>query len=222
MSFFESIPQPPPAEPEQRRRPAWVRPDTVIPGSVPGELLLFRTDEVAVAVGSIRAYPNGFEFTVHARLRRVDMEIGPSGDPFSWHRRSRGAHAPDDVLRLGLMYADGRRAATTSRRLPRPANSDDGEIVLSQQGGGGSAGAWDQGFWVHPLPPDGPVTLVASWLGHGVTEERADLDGAEIRAAAARALSLWPDEPEIETGETYQASSSTVWGGASVKKTTDG
>jgi hypothetical protein len=106
MSFFDSIPQAPPPEPEQRDRPVWMRPDTVIPGSVPAELLLVRTDQVAVAVGSVRAYPNGFEFTVHAR-HRGDQEIDLSGDPFSWHRRFRGAHEPGDALRLGLLYADG-------------------------------------------------------------------------------------------------------------------
>jgi hypothetical protein len=221
MSFFESIPQPPPPEPEQSRRPAWVRPDTVIPGSVPGELLVVRTDEVAVAVGSIRAYPNGIEFTVHTRLRRVDPEMGPSGDPFSWHRRFRGAHAPDDVLRLGVMYADDRRTATTSRHMPRTADSDD-ELVLNQQGGGGSAHAWDQNLWIHPLPPDGPVTLVASWLEHGVTETRADLDGTAIRAAAARAVSLWPDEPETETGEIWRATTHTISDGALAEEDEDG
>ena len=25
--------------------------------------------------------------------------------------------------------------------------------------------------WVYPLPPDGPLTLVASWLEHGVPRE---------------------------------------------------
>jgi hypothetical protein len=25
--------------------------------------------------------------------------------------------------------------------------------------------------WVHPLPPDGPLTLVASWLDYGVPRE---------------------------------------------------
>ncbi len=221
MSFFDSIPQPPPPEPEQWRRPSWMRPDTVIPASVPAELLLFCTDEVAVSVGSVRAYPNGFEFTVHARLRRVDTEIGPSGDPFSWHRRFRGAHAPDDVLRLGVLYADGRRTATTSGHLLPAGDSDDGELVLSQQGGGGSARAWDQDFWVHPLPPDGPVTLVASWLEHAVTETRADLDGTEIRAAAARAVRLWPDEPDTEGGDTWRASTSTISGGGSADKDAD-
>jgi hypothetical protein len=219
MSFFDSIPQPPPPEPEQSRRPAWVRPDTVIPGSVPAELLLIRNDEVAVAVGSVRAYPNGFEFTVHIRLRRVDQEVSPSGDPFSWHRRFRGANAPADVLRLGVLYADGRRAATTGRHMPGPENSDDA-LVLSQQGGSGSPRAWDQDFWVHPLPPDGPVTLVASWLDHGVTETREDLDGTAIRAAAGRAVSLWPTEPDAEPAAVWR--SRTIAHGEHVEKEDDG
>jgi hypothetical protein len=208
MSFFDSITQPPPPEPEQRDRPAWMRPDTVIPGSVPAELLLGRTDQVAVAVGSVRAYPNGFEFTVHTRLRRVDQEIGPSGHPFSWHRRFRGAHGPGDALRLGLLYADGRRTATTSSRVPRDDSSD--QLFLSQQGGGGSAQRWDQNFWVHSLPPDGPVTLIASWLEHDVTETRVGLHGAAVRAAAARAISLWPDEPDTEPGAAWTSSTITA------------
>jgi hypothetical protein len=180
-----------------------MRPDTVVPGSVPAELLLVRTDQVAVAVGSVCAYPNGFEFTIHARLRRVDREIGPAGDPFSWHR-FHGAHMPDNILRLGVLYADGRRTATTNPH----AHCDDSpdQLVLSQQGGGGSARSWDQSFWVHPLPPDSPVTMIVSWLEYGVPETRAELDGAAIRAAAERAVSLWPDEPDVEPGGSWTSS----------------
>jgi hypothetical protein len=47
-----------------------MRSDAVIPASVPAEVVLIRTEQVAVAVGSVRAYPNGFEFTLHIRLRR--------------------------------------------------------------------------------------------------------------------------------------------------------
>src|SRR5262249_60544890 len=68
MSFFDSIPQPPaPPEPVRRRRPVWMRSDVVIPGSVRAEVVLARTGQVAVAIGSVRAYPNGFEFTLHTR-----------------------------------------------------------------------------------------------------------------------------------------------------------
>src|SRR5271169_1401058 len=139
MSFFESIPQPPPPpEPVRQRRPAWMRPDTVIPASVPAEVVLIRAEQVAVAVGSVRAYPNGFEFTLHIRLRREAESSGPGySDPFERRRPRRGAQWDDDQLRLGILYADGRRAATTGVHYRPP--DDDGRLVLQQGGGGGSS-----------------------------------------------------------------------------------
>jgi hypothetical protein len=63
-----------------------MQPETVIRGSVPAELLLVRAEAVGVAVGSLRAYPNGFEFTLHVRLRREDEEYSHGmSDPFDWH-----------------------------------------------------------------------------------------------------------------------------------------
>jgi hypothetical protein len=56
--------------------------------------------------------------------------------------------------------------------------------------------SYDQNFWVHPLPPPGPVTLVVSWPRQGIAEARAELDGAAICQAAQRAVILWPDEPD--------------------------
>jgi hypothetical protein len=176
-----------------------MRSDAVIPGSVPAEVVVARTEQVAVAVGSLRAYPNGFEFTLHTRLRRED-ESGPIvGDPLERHGRRVGP-VPDDALRLGVVYADGRRAATTSGHW-RPDDDDDPQrLVLQENGGGGSACRWDGDFWVSPLPPPGPVTFVVSWLRYGVGEVRADLDGTAIGEAAGRAVILWPEEPEFEPG----------------------
>ncbi len=172
MSFFDSIPPPPPPpEPVRQRRPAWEQPDAAIPGSVAGDLILIRTGQVALAIGSVRAYPNGFEFTAHVRMRGDDQDEPAWHDPFDRHGRRR-TRTPGDALRLGLLYADGRRAA---RR-------------------------WDDEFWVHPLPPEGPVTFAASWLEYGAAETSAELDGSAIRQAAARAVILWPEEPESELG----------------------
>lgn len=212
MSFFDSIPQPPPPEPIRERRPVWMRSDAVIPGSVPGELVLIRTEQVAVAVGSIRAYPNGFEFTLHTRLRREDEDGPIVGDPLERHGRWRGL-VPGDALRLGVLYSDGRRAASTGGHW-RPDDDDDPErLVLHQNGGGGSALMWDGDFWVHPLPPEGPVTFVASWPRHGVTETRAELDGTAIREAARRAVILWPEEPGSGPGGAHAWRSHTIAGG---------
>lgn len=200
MSFFDSIPQPPPPpEPERQPRPSWMQPDEVIPGSVPGELLLIRTEQVAVAIGSLRAYPNGFEFTAHVRMRSGDADWPGWQDPFGSHGL-RDSQPSGDALRLGLMYADGRRGATTGGRWLPDDDADPGRLVFQQGGSGGSARRWDGDFWVHPLPPEGPVTFVASWPEYGVTETRAEADGAAIRAAAARAVVLWPEQLEDEPG----------------------
>src|SRR5215471_16745577 len=195
MSFFESISQPPPPEPVRRWRPVWMRSDAVIPGLVPAELVLVRTEQVAVAVGGVHAYPNGFEFTVHARLRRED-EPGPVGGSL-FDRHGRGVPAASEGLRLGVMFADGRRAAAPGGHL-RLDDAGAGRLVLFENGGGGSGRTWDGNFWVHPLPPDGPVTFVVSWVEQGVAETGVELDGAAIREAARRAVILWPDDPEFE------------------------
>jgi hypothetical protein len=168
-----------------------MRSDAVIPGAMPGELILIRTDRVAVAVGSVRAYPNGFEFALRTRRREED-EDWPGGDPTERHRRG-----GQDMLRLGIAYADGRRTATRTGGLWHHDEAGTG-LVLMQNGGGGSSRSWDGDFWVSPLPPDGPVTLVASWLAYGVAETRAELDGTAIREAAGRAVILWPEDPEFE------------------------
>lgn len=209
MSFFDSIPQPPPPpEPVLRARPAWMQPDEVIPGSVPGEVMLIRTAQAAVAIGSIRAYPNGFEFTAHVRVRAGDDNEPAWHDPFDRHGQRRGP-SPGDVLRLGLMYADGRRAAVHGGLWP-PDEADPGALIIQHGGSGGSARRWDGRFWVHPLPPQGPVTFVASWPDFGVAETRAQLDGAAIVAAAGRAVILWPEEPVFEPGGRSAWSSQTI------------
>ena len=188
-----------------------MRSDAVIPASVPAEVVLIRTEQVAVAVGSVRAYPNGFEFTLQIRLRReAESSWAGHSDPFERHRPRRGTQLNDDQLRLGILYADGRRAATTGVHYRPPDDDDDGRLVLQQGGGGGSSCSQDWDFWIHPLPPDGPVILVGSWGEHGIAESRAELDGAAIRAAAGRAVTLWPEEPESEPGGAWRSQTITA------------
>jgi hypothetical protein len=119
VSFFGEIAEPPAPEPVPQPRPVWAQPDHVIPGSVPGELLLIRTDDIAVAIGNIRAYPNGFEFTAHVRTRgkAKSGEGGPGFNNNPFGQFGRRSDTPGDVLQLGILYADGRRGA--NRRQPR-------------------------------------------------------------------------------------------------------
>jgi hypothetical protein len=168
-------------------------------------LLLIRTGQVAVAIGSICAYPNGLEFAAHVRMRGNDENKPGWHDPLDLHGR-RDRQPSGDVLRLGLMYADGRRGATASGHWRPDEDAGHERLLVQHSSSGGSGRRWDGEFWVHPLPPDGPVTFVASWPVYGVAETRAELDGAAIRAAAARAVILWPEEPETDQGEGVSSS----------------
>jgi len=132
-----------------------MRSDAVIPASVPAEVVLIRTEQVAVAVGSVRAYPNAFEFTLHIRLRReAESSWAGHSDPFERHRPRRGTQWNDDQLRLGILYADGRRAATTGVHYRLPDDDDDGRLVLQQGGGGGSSCSQDWDFWAVAVRPN--------------------------------------------------------------------
>src|SRR5215211_3477051 len=98
MSFFAMPTWEPPSG---YRIPAWLRPpETMIPGIVPVELLLARTDTDAVLVTHLRAYPTGLEFILTARPHPDQLE-------------QRG-HDPDRPHRflyhdlwLELRFADG-------------------------------------------------------------------------------------------------------------------
>lgn len=200
MSFFDSIPQPPPPPAEWPRRPVWGRPHAVIPGCMAADLMLIRTGQAAFAVTTVCAYPNGFDFTVRV-LARDPAKF--TLDPFGWHGPGRRSAEPS--LRLGVLYADGRRTATTAGHPP-PSGDLAGRLILAPGGGGGNEHSWRSSLWVWPLPPEGPVTLVVSWLEQGVPEARGELDGTAIRAAARRAVVLWPDEPDLESGGASQSS----------------
>jgi hypothetical protein len=56
--------------PRRRRRPGHL-PAHALPVSVPGDVLVIHTDNAAVWVGAVRAYPNGFEFSLRAVRRQV-------------------------------------------------------------------------------------------------------------------------------------------------------
>jgi hypothetical protein len=192
MSFFEP-PSPPPVPPPGPPPPAWAGPPSnVLPASFPLDLVLARTDELALFVHSGRAFGNGFEFALalHSRkppIRRTDPVLG-------WHVVP-GEPLPDDVVRFGIAFADGRKATVFDRRpwWGDPDQLVPPEIVLSQRGGGGGGASWDFRFWAWPLPPEGPLTFVAEWPSEDIALTRVKVDSALVRDAAARAEELWPE-----------------------------
>ena len=104
MSFF---PEPADAV-HQDRQPAWAAaPDDVVPGIVPIDLVLGRSDDAVVVLTEVRAFPAGLEISVAVRVRHADphRDLAVELLPFRGH--------PDttsyaEQLMWGLGFADGR------------------------------------------------------------------------------------------------------------------
>ena len=160
-------------------------PENELGVSLPIRVPLARTDRLAVLVDQVVAYSIGFTF-------RLSVRSHPD-HPVSEH----GLHGlfphPDGDMRkllVGVEFADGRKA--TNLAFPQLEQPVEGPVLIGG-GGGGGGGRFDFGFWVWPLPPDGPLTFVCRWSAEGVEQTRAEIDAGSIGAAALLSELLWPE-----------------------------
>lgn len=199
MSFFEP-PPPPPEPPPGPPTPEWFGPaENVLPGDFPLDLVLARTEEVALYVFGGRAYPTGWKFTFGIRVRTPRHH---RADPMAaWH-----GHGPEveEAVRIGYQLSDGRKATVFDRRAWLGEDAPPPDAVLRPGGGGGGSHSWEFGFWAWPLPPEGPLDLVVEWPAEGIPLTRTPFDSQPIREAAGRAQALWPP-PEARGAWTRYA-----------------
>ncbi len=186
---------------------------------MPVRAVLVRSGSLVIVADHFVAYPSGFEVRVAIRMRQPYGHANPTmmyGGPLMGRPGPRApGQVTDDRMRLGIAFADGRKATnltgyphfpagasvTASSSSTRSTECGDGvdhvdepePPLLLARGGGGDGRRWDQTYWVWGLPPDGPVGVVVEWPAEAVTETRVDVDGAAIRQAGARAEILWPD-----------------------------
>ncbi len=178
-------------------------PENEAPVTVPANMVLARGPHAAVLLTFVLAYSTGTELGVSIR---VWPRTGRRTKPLHQLIAGMGPDEPDvnREFLLGVQYADGRRTMTSGwRRMPTPA-VEDGEQALSLVQGmsGGSDNTYDLRFWLSPLPPPGPVTVVCRFPEFGIDETQVVLDGTAIAAAGRDAVELWPvqipDEPVPE------------------------
>lgn len=208
-SFFPDPPlRPDREEPvDEPQQPVWLcAPADMVPGVVPVELVLGRSENAVVLLTGIRAFPTGLDMTLSVRLRgtvrRGDLGSEVYDGPYA-HDRDAGWHA--SRLKWGIEFADGRRVTNIDMppcaeephagRWPAPAELGSREPdhpVL--QGGGGSGGerSVDRSYWLWPLPPPGQLRLVCQWLAQDIAETVQDLDAQPFLEAAGRAHPIWP------------------------------
>ncbi len=192
MTAFFEIPPPPPVTDLDWIQPVWRAPPLNTVGSrVAIDFVLARTNEVAVFVSSVMAYPTGL--AIGLGVRRRSFSLNPSSNMSVGSR-----DAPADGLHFGLQFSDGSKVTTLDSGPTVDENDPQAlpaRAVLTHNGGGGGVHSFDHDFWVWPLPPAGPLAFVCEWLAQGIPLTRIEIDGSPIVAAAARAEVLW-DLPE--------------------------
>jgi hypothetical protein len=184
VSFFAMPAWEPPSG---YRIPAWLRPpEATVPGIVPVELLLARTDTDAVLVTHLRAYPTGLEFVLTARPHPDQLQ--------------QRLHDPDRPHRLmfrdlwlELRFADGQVVSNHPRRWPRNFETEQPDPpFLYYHGGGGSEDGWHSSHWLWGLPPPGPLAFVCTWPAGQIPASGAEIDAGLVLDAARRAQPVWP------------------------------
>ena len=156
---------------------------------VPAPRVLARTADAALLLQAVQVFSTGVQIQLQLRSR-VDPPFDPGAPPAA---RMRGLLGSD--LMLGVEFADGRRAANLGGPRSFLPEAAAGDVTLVRSGGHGSGRAAETAFFLTPLPPDGPVLLVVAAPGLQLDEQRVELDGAALRAAARDVIRLW-DEPE--------------------------
>jgi hypothetical protein len=160
----------------------------MVPGIVPVELVVARTDTDAVLVTGLRAYPTGLEFTLSVRPRS-DQPDPPRPDPDR-------PHDPFECfrdLRLDLRFADGHTPSNDPRFWPRTFETEQPDRpFLYYHGAGGCDGHWGSGHWLWGLPPPGPLAFVCRWPAGGVLAAGVEIDARLVLEAAGRATAVWP------------------------------
>jgi hypothetical protein len=149
-------------------------------------------DTVALILAVARVYSNGVEFLIDRRLRRGGLSRR-DWQQMQWQMHDHYAQQDPDRLRYGVVLGDGQQL-----NLGRPPGMfgevpEKHSLSLSGGGGGGSEDFYrfDDGVWLWPLPPEGPLEVVAQWPAFGVPESRVVLDSAPLIELAAQARPVW-------------------------------
>jgi hypothetical protein len=160
---------------------------------VPIKRVIARNDDVGVFLACLWVYPAGFEFEVFVVAKDESAKLDPFNFDHQCEAEETGA-IPPAQLRLGLLFADGAKAANTGDRFDWGGEfaSPPKAPVMSGSESGGGGGDWSCSLWVWPLPPPGPLQFVCEWPEVGIPQTYSDLDSAAIIEAASRAKTVFP------------------------------
>jgi hypothetical protein len=161
-----------------------------LPGTCDVHAVIARTHDTAITLRVGGCYPRGLELEVRAHTAPPDPQTSRER---AWRHQAWEGHD----LRIGLRRPDGSRVeAGAGRRdwgISFPSDAEDERTTFSLDMNGGSGGglSYDFSFWLHPLPPAGPVEVFVRWDSRDVPETSVTLDLTPAVVAAADAEELW-------------------------------
>jgi hypothetical protein len=192
---------------EPSPQPVWAgAPEDVLPGVVPVELILGRSQSTVVLLTGVRAFPTGLGITLGVRVRgqaaRRDLHAEVFDGPYL---HDRDADWQAGRLKWGFELANGQRVTSVdpppwteqpNQDHSRPHSPDDWKWepdhpVLVGGGGGGGTRSVDRDYWLWPLPPAGRLRIVCQWPDQGIETTVHNLDTQPFLEAAARAQPVW-------------------------------
>jgi hypothetical protein len=167
-----------------------------IPTTIPWNKVLADTSEIVLFAPRLQVHPSLFRIAIAGRLRPTasaeaarrfsGAEVG--GNPYTLT-----AEDLAQGLRLGVQFADGRRAALERRAGALPSGGPLESVpLISSSRSSSDEGVFDWEIAVTAIPETGPVELYFQWLGLGIGESMTEIDGDALRDAAARSIQLWP------------------------------
>ena len=145
---------------------------------------LIRTAEVVIAVRGITAYSDGLHLNVVVLFadEQKNEDLAYSMNDYS---RSPGR------FRFGCVFSDRRTATSGTRDAPvvEPRAADEPVLVLLRATQGPLS--WNGDYWLHPLPPPGPLVVGCRWPDRGIGETLVEIDTAPLLSAARSSSPVW-------------------------------
>jgi hypothetical protein len=181
--------------------------DNVLGVSALAPIVITHTDDVAVSVTDITAFPDGFGFDLDIRLRETgDANHQPSDrnatdlqERMYLYYDSLVAMARDHPWRHWPDWFTVEYPGGTVARSDPPFWTDKPEfpVLVSRRPnvGGGGGNDWKFALWACPLPEPGVIAFVCDGFPElNVPTGRAEVETAPLLDAARRAIVLWDDD----------------------------
>ncbi|MFF1633271.1 hypothetical protein [Leifsonia sp. NPDC058248] len=179
---------------QQDPAPWWKPSDAELPALFPIGEVIAQSDTVVLIVAVARVYSNGVEFLIDRRLRRGGLSRR-DWQQMQWQMHDHYAQHDPDRLRYGVVLGDGQQLILDGPPSMYGEVPERHSLSLSGGNGGGSEDFYrfDDGMWLWPLPPEGPLEVVAQWPAFGIPESRVVLDSAPLIELAAQARPVWSE-----------------------------